>query len=152
MFDTLNRLSVKWRNRSLGLLLIRIGAGIVFFMHGWSKVHNLSGAEAMFMHFGLGGPTGIFIAYLELIGGLCLILGIFTRMFAVAFGIEMLVAIFIMGVPTNYQPHELELFLMLVSFGIALAGSGKYSVFPLECQHCGAMYCKDPNCPGCKVK
>lgn len=152
MFNTLNGLSVRWRNRSLGLLLIRVGAGIVFLMHGISKMNNLPGVEGMFVNFGLGGWVGICIAYLEVIGGLALILGVATRIFSVAFGIEMLVALFIMGIPTSFKQHELELFLMLVSFGIALHGSGKYSLCPLECEHCGAMYCKDPNCPGCKVK
>jgi putative oxidoreductase len=149
MKTSINRLSRFTRNRALGLLLIRLGTGLVFFMHGWSKINNLSGVEGMFMHLGLGGPTGIFIAYLEVIGGLCLILGIFTRVFGVAFGIEMLVAVFIMGVPTSYQPHELELFLMLVSFGIALAGSGNYSLWKMECDLCGGMLCKaDLDCPG----
>ena len=103
----------------------------------------------MFVHFGLGGPTGVFIAYLEVIGGLCLILGILTRVFGVAFGIEMIVATFIGGVPTSWGPHELEIFLMLMSFGIALAGSGAYSLWKMECELCGGMLCKaDMDCPG----
>lgn len=153
MFNTLNGWAVKFRNRALGLLFIRVGVGLVFLMHGWMKINNLGMVEGMFVHFGLGGPVGIFIAWLEVIGGLALILGVFTRFFGVAFGIEMLVAIFLTGgVANGYQPHELELFLMLVSFGVALSGSGRYSVYPFECHHCGAMICGDKNCPGCKVK
>jgi len=149
MKTSINRLSRFTRNRSLGLLLIRVAIGIVFFAHGWMKVNNLSGVEGMFVHFGLGGPTGIFIAYLEVIGGICLILGIFTRVFGVLFGIEMLVAVFIMGVPGSYMPHETEIFLMLVSFGIALAGSGQYSLWKMECDLCGGMLCRaDMDCPG----
>jgi putative oxidoreductase len=149
MKASINRLSRMTRNRNLGLFLIRLGTGLVFLMHGWMKVNNLSGVEGMFMHFGLGGPTGIFIAYLEVIGGLCLILGIFTRIFGTAFGIEMLVATFIMGVPTSYQPHEMEIFLMLMSFGIALAGSGAYSLWKMECDLCGGALCRaDMDCPG----
>jgi|SRR5665213_721933 len=149
MKSSINRLSRFTRNRNLGLFLIRLGTGLVFFMHGWSKVNNLSGVEGMFMHFGLGGATGIFIAWLETIGGLALILGIFTRVFGTLFGIEMLVAIFIMGAPHSYQPHELEIFLMLVSFGIALAGSGAYSLWKMECDLCGGMLCRaDLDCPG----
>lgn len=153
MFNTLNGWAVKLRNRALGLLLIRLGTGLVFLMHGWMKVNNLSGVEGMFIHFGLGGPVGIFIAWLEVIGGLALILGVATRIFGALFAIEMLVAIFLTGgAAVGYKPHELELFLLLVSLGIAFAGSGSYSVYPIECHHCGAMYCKDKDCPGCKVK
>src|ERR1700739_4726108 len=104
MKASINRLTRFTRNRNLGLFLIRLGTGLVFFMHGWSKINNLPGTEAMFVHFGLGGATGLFIAWLETIGGLCLILGIFTRVFGILFGIEMVVAVFIMGVPTSYQP------------------------------------------------
>ena len=85
---------------------------------------------------------GIFIAWLEVVGGLALILGILTRVFAVAFTIEMLVAIFLTGgFAKGYQPHEMELFLMLVSGGLALAGSGRFSVWNMECDECGGMLC-----------
>ena len=153
MFKALNKLSVRWRDRSLGILLIRIGTGLVFLMHGWMKVSNLAGAEGMFVGFGLPAWVGIVIAYLEVIGGIALILGIATRIFGTAFAIEMFVAIFLAGgIAAGYRPHELELFLMLVSAGLAFHGSGKYSLYPLECEHCGAIYCMDPDCPGCKVK
>jgi putative oxidoreductase len=146
----INRMSRFTMNRSLGLLLIRVAAGIVFLAHGWMKINNIGMVEGMFVHFGLGGPVGIFIAWLEVIGGLALILGVLTRIFAVAFGIEMLVAVFIGGgISRGYQPHELEIFLMLVSFGIALAGSGVYSLWRMECDFCGGMLCRaDADCPG----
>jgi uncharacterized membrane protein YphA (DoxX/SURF4 family) len=147
MKETLNTWSRFFRNRSLGLLVIRAATGIVFFAHGWTKIHSLGMVEGMFVHFGLDGPVGFFIAWLEVVGGLALILGIFTRVFAVVFGIEMLVAIFLTGVGRGYQSHELELFLMLVSFGIALAGSGRYSLSAMECHNCGGMMCKGVNCP-----
>jgi len=150
MRSSINQLSRFTRNRSFGLLLIRLGVGLVFFMHGWSKVNNLPGVEGMFTHMGLGGTTGLFIAWLEVIGGVCLILGIFTRLFGLAFAIEMLVAIFLAGgVGAGYQQHELEIFLMLVSLGVAFAGSGSYSLWKMECDFCGGMLCKaDMDCPG----
>jgi putative oxidoreductase len=148
MKEMINSWSRWGKNRSLGLLCIRAGAGIVFFAHGWSKIHGLAGVEGMFIGFGLPGATGIFIAWLEVLGGLALILGIFTRVFAVAFAIEMLVAIFLTGgLAKGYKPHELELFLMLISLGIALTGSGHYSLYAMECHHCGGMLCKGENCP-----
>lgn len=129
---------------ALGLLLIRIAAGIVFFAHGYSKVGNIPGAEGMMIHFGLPGGVGLFIAWLEVIGGLALVLGVIPRVFGVIFGIEMIVAIFLTGgAARGYQPHELEIVLMLLSFGIALAGSGRYSLFAMECKTCGGMLCDE---------
>lgn len=142
MKSLINRTSRYFKNHHIGLLLIRVATGLVFFMHGWSKVNNLAGVEGMMMHFGLGAGVGVFIAWLEVIGGLALILGIATRFFGAVFAIEMLVAIFLTGGPgTGYKPHELELVLMLNSLGIALSGSGRYSLFAMECTECGAMVC-----------
>ncbi len=126
-------------NRSLGLLLIRAATGLVFFMHGWQKIHGLGMVEGMMIGFGLSSWVGIFIAYLEVIGGIALIFGVATRVFGIIFGIEMLTAILLTGIGRGYKAHELEILLMLLSFGIALAGSGKYSLFKMECDGCGGI-------------
>lgn len=142
MKSFINAVSRFCHNRALGLLLIRIATGLVFLMHGWQKVNHLDMVGGMMTGFGLPLWMGAFIAYLEVIGGLGLILGAATRVFGVAFGIEMLVAIFLTGgVSNGYRPHELEIVLMLLSFGIALAGSGNYALYKMECDDCGGMLC-----------
>jgi len=148
----INRWSYTLGHRSLGLLLIRVAVGVVFFAHGWMKVGNIGGVEGMFVSFGLPGSTGIFIAWLETLGGLALVLGILPRLFGLLFGIEMLVAVFIHGIPTSYRPHELEILLALLSFGIMFAGSGRFSLWSAECRRCGAHMCKmgPDNCPEMK--
>lgn len=152
MQKTINDWSYKLGHRSLGLLLIRIALGVVFFMHGWGKVSDLPGTEQMFVDMGFNAPTGMFIAWLELIGGAAMILGFFPRFFGLAFGVEMLVALFLHGIPTSYHPHELEIFLTLVSLGIFFAGSGRYAIWSGECPRCGAYLCKmgPNNCPEMK--
>jgi putative oxidoreductase len=150
MQKMINSWSYRLGHRSIGLLLIRVAVGLVFLAHGWMKVGNIGGVEGMFVGFGLPGATGVFIAWLEVIGGLGLILGILPRLFGLLFGIEMLVAIFLTGgIANGYKPHELEIFLMLVSFGIMFAGSGRYSLWSGECHRCGAYMCKmgPDNCP-----
>ncbi len=143
MKHLMNRASRFCYSPSLGLLLIRVATGLVFFMHGWQKIHGIPMVEGMFVHFGMPAAIGDFIAWLEVVGGAALMLGVLTRIFAVAFGIEMLVAIFLTGgFARGYRLHELEIFLMLVSFGIALAGSGMYSLYKAHCHNCGGMFCK----------
>ena len=138
LINTTSRLGY---NRSFGLLLIRVAVGLVFFMHGWSKVGGLGGVEAMFASLGLWAWLGVLIAWLEVVGGLALVLGVATRFFGIVFAIEMLVAVFVTGLSRGYQSHELELLLMLASLGIAFAGSGRYSLWKMECEECGAMLC-----------
>lgn len=95
MKQFLNGASRFWYARSLGILLIRLEVGFVFFTHGLSKLESMSRTTHMFVGMGFPAWVGAFIALLETIGGVALILGIATRIFAVAFGIEMLVAAFL---------------------------------------------------------
>jgi putative oxidoreductase len=126
----LRHLNKQLYERSLGLLLIRVGTGLVFFMHGTSKLGSMAMTTGFFMHLGLPGWTAPAIALLETIGGLALILGIFTRVFALLLGIEMLVAIFLTGFTQGgWSAHELEGLLMAVSFGIVYTGSGRFSLW-----------------------
>jgi putative oxidoreductase len=115
---------------SFGLFLIRVGAGLVFFMHGVNKLMAMSATTNMFVHMGLPGWVAPAIAFLETVGGAALVLGIFTRVFALLLGIEMLVAIFLTGgIGKGWPQHELEAFLMAVSFGLVYTGSGKLSLW-----------------------
>ena len=144
MKELILKMSRFCHNRALGLLLIRIAVGMVFLMHGYGKVMNLAMPEGMMVHFGFPAFMGDFIAWLEVVGGLALIFGFMTRVFGVALGIEMVVAYFLTGgFGTGYKPHELELVLMLLSFGVALTGSGRYAVYAMECRDCGGMLCSE---------
>jgi len=148
MKDVINKWSRLGKNRSLGLFFIRLGTGLVFVTHGWGKIHSIPGVEGMMLGFGLPSATGIFIAWLEVLGGAALILGVFTRIFAALFFIEMVMAVYLtsLGAGFAYPRHELEIFLALTSLGIAFAGSGRYSLFAMECHNCGGMACKGA-CP-----
>src|SRR5580704_7656770 len=97
MKDVVNQVSRFFYQPSLGLLIIRLALGLLFFTHGLMKVEELSAIAAFFAHLGFFPWVGFFIAWLELIGGVALVLGVATRLFAALFGIEMLVATIIVG-------------------------------------------------------
>ena len=154
MQPLINSWSYKLAHRSLGLLLIRLATGMVFLAHGWMKVQNMAMFDGAFAGMGLPPGTATFIAWLEIIGGLALILGIYSRAFGLIFGIQMIVAIYLTGFFANgYRQHELEIVLALLSFGIMFAGSGRYAVLSGECPRCGAYMCKmgPNNCPQMKA-
>lgn len=158
MKTVLNNASRFWLSRSLGILLIRLEVGFIFITHGIAKLESLSRTTHMFVGMGFPSWVGIFIALLETIGGAALILGIITRVFAVAFGIEMLVAAFLsmshagmggMGPAWESTLSGTEMFLSIMSFALALMGSGRYSLLRLECRDCGGMLCRPgADCPG----
>jgi putative oxidoreductase len=76
MIQFLNKL------QPFALLVLRFGAGIIFLTHGWVKMLNLNGTMGMFAHMGLPGWLGAIAGLLELVGGVLLIVGLFTRIFA----------------------------------------------------------------------
>lgn len=138
MKKIINTTSKHFYNPSLGLLLIRVAAGLIFLTHGWMKIQNLDQTVMFLAQLGISAPFVYFISWLEVIGGLALIVGVATRLFGVAFGIEMLVATMIVGFGHGVS---IDLVLALISFGIALTGSGKYSIYRMECKHCSGILC-----------
>ncbi len=128
MIRTLNK---QLYEKNLGLLLIRVGTGLVFFMHGVMKLQGIAAINSFFTKsLGLPPGTAMLIAILEVVGGAALVFGIFTRVFAFLLAIEMLVAIFLTGgIAKGWTGHELEAYLMAVSLGLVYTGSGKFSIW-----------------------
>ena len=76
-------------------ILLRLMAGGVFFWEGILKFVYTNQGVGRFTKLGMPFPelTANFVGVLEIVGGLFLIFGLFTRFFAFAFIIEMIVAI-----------------------------------------------------------
>lgn len=76
------------------LLLIRVVWGVQFMRTGWGKLHNLAGVTAYFTDLGIPAPgfhAGL-VGGIELLGGLCLALGLATRVTLVPLTVSMFVA------------------------------------------------------------
>jgi putative oxidoreductase len=76
-------------------------------------------------------PLAFIVAFLETVGGVCIALGVFTRFFAAAVAIEMLVITFAhlpQGFGWAARGYEYPLFWGLIMFAIALRGGGPYSL------------------------
>ncbi|HEX6289674.1 MAG TPA: DoxX family protein [Herpetosiphonaceae bacterium] len=125
---------------SVAPLLLRIAIGLTFFLAGLSKV--MGGTDRVAGFFGsLGIPLpslmGPFIAYLELLGGLALIVGVLTRLFGLLFVANMVVALLLVAAPkafagpnlaVGFNDMRVEWLLLLGSAALALLSPGLFSV------------------------
>src|SRR5436190_18731472 len=115
---------------------VRIVVGIMFLMHVSGKFTAGPAAVAANVFAKNGIEPALMWAYvimfLEAVGGVCLIIGLFTRFFAAAFAIEMLVALLFVHLPKGYAAggggYEYVLLIGAVCLAIAIRGGGPYSV------------------------
>ena len=84
------------RMQGWGLTMLRVVVGIVFLAHGLQKLFVMGFGGVAGMMEGLAVPApGLFAVVLtlvELLGGLALIVGLFTRVAAIPLAVDMLVA------------------------------------------------------------
>lgn len=122
--------------REISYALVRVVVGVMFLMHVSVKFKIGAGAVAANIMAKNGLEPALGFAYaamaLELIGGACLIVGLFTRFFAAALAIEMLIALIAYHLPKGYAAggggYEYVLLIGAVCFAIAMRGGGPYSV------------------------
>jgi putative oxidoreductase len=112
-----------------GLLVLRLAVGAVFVMHGGQKIfvigpRNIAGFLGP-MGFPLPMVWAIVLMLTEFLGGVALILGIFTRYAAALLAIVMLVAISVVHLKNGFfLPRGFEYTLVLLAANLALILSG----------------------------
>ena len=123
------------RRVDAAFLILRMVVGIVFVAHGWQKIFvtGLDGVTAGFAQMGIPMPelAAPVIAGVELIGGLALILGLWTRVFGGLLAIDMLGAMLFVHLRNGFfLPGGIEFVLTLCSIAVAfaVAGAGGMSV------------------------
>ena len=122
--------------RDIAYTLVRVIIGVNLLMHGWLKVgtFGLAGVSGYMAKLGLEPAVGFAVAaiFLETVGAVCIIIGLFTRFFAAALAVEMAVALGVAhltaGFFVNKGGFEYVLLLGIVMFAIAIRGGGPYSV------------------------
>lgn len=115
------------KNIDLGLLFLRILVGGVFINHGLMKLTNMQGTIGFFDSLGFGPFLAYAVAIIETVGGLFMVLGLWTPIVSILFVLIMLVAILKtkMG---NFSRAELDLVMIAGSLAVFFAGNGKYAL------------------------
>ncbi len=119
-------------NTDTALLLVRVGLALVFMAHGWDKISTMSDTIAFFSSIGLSSIFAYLVAYIEFLGGIAMLLGVFTGWAGILLAITMLGAIGKVKLNLGFiGGYEFDLMLFLAAIAISLSGAGKYTVLRL---------------------
>jgi putative oxidoreductase len=116
-----------------GIAAVRIMMGIILVVAGAQKwINGVGGLVGFFGQAGIPAPGVMapFIAALELIGGLLILLGVRVRWVALLFVAEFLVAAFYVKMfnpRVGYDAARIDLMLVAAAVMLVLAGAGKLS-------------------------
>lgn len=123
------------RQRAIGLLLLRLALGAVFLVHGGQKLFMLGmgGTTGMLAQLGVPSPSIVapLLMIVEPLAGLAIVLGILTRVAALAVAVDMSCAIALFHIRHGFfVPMGVEFVMMLAATALALValGAGPYSV------------------------
>lgn len=116
-------------NTDLALLLIRVGLALVFIAHGWDKLSGIEDVISYFATLELSAFWAYLVAYVELVGGILMLLGVFTGWAGIFLAATMVSAIGIVKLTKGFVGgYEFDLMLFLAAIAVSLAGSGRYTV------------------------
>ncbi|MCS3443309.1 DoxX family protein [Microbacterium phyllosphaerae] len=121
---------------SLGLLVLRVVVGFVFAAHGAQKIfeYTLPGTIGSFAGMGVPLPeiAAPVVAFVELIGGILLALGLFTRPVGILLAVDMIVALVAVHLPAGLWVgeggYEFVAVLGVAALALAFTGAGRFSL------------------------
>lgn len=134
--------------KDISPLCLRLIIGFGFMAHGWAKIsRGTGGFERLLTQLGVPFPhiSAIITPYIELIGGMAILLGAFVAIAAVPLIISMLVAMFTIHIHYGFSSiktigltpagpqfgppgYEINLLYIAGLISLMLTGAGKFSI------------------------
>lgn len=145
---------IAWmHHKSVGLLILRVFVGVIFLIHGIQKWINLEPMTVFFGQIGLNAFWLYVVAVVETLGGVLLILGLFTRYAAILLSVVMVSAIVLfkwkIGGETwlgKFAAAEIDLALLGANLAMIFTGAGSLALWRV-CKH--KCHGTDENCGVC---
>lgn len=110
-----------------GALALRLALGLSMIVHGYQKVSTHAGLHH-FVHYvvALGLPywLGYVSAFTEFAGGILVVLGLFTRLASGLIAINMLVALFTVGIHQGFGIYNYIAELAAIALMLCFYGAG----------------------------
>lgn len=83
------------KNTDLGLLILRIGVGLLMLLHGVAKLKGVSGIEGLLQNAGLPSFLAYGVYITEIVAPLLILIGYRTRLASAVYILGVLTAIFL---------------------------------------------------------
>ncbi|MBT2688783.1 DoxX family protein [Bacillus sp. ISL-47] len=119
----------------VGTLILRVVLGLTFFVHGLVKFQGgIENTAGWFSSIGLPGFLATVVAGIELVGGIALVLGLFSRVVSALFVLLMAGAIIKVKLAGGFlgngqgAGYELDLALLAMAGAIAITGSKLFAL------------------------
>lgn len=116
-------------------LMLRVILGISFFIHGLAKFQGgIENIVGWFDSIGLPGALAYAVAFIELVGGIALVIGLGTKLVSILLSLLMVGAIFkvklALGFLGNGQMagYELDLAFLAMAVFLAINGSKMFAL------------------------
>ncbi|WP_416443354.1 DoxX family protein [Leeuwenhoekiella sp. A16] len=121
---------------NLGLLILRVTLGILMLFHGFSKMMNgLEGIKGMLESYGLLSVIAYGVLIGEVIVPILLVIGFRTRIAALVYAINMLIAVMLVHIndiftlsTTGGWTLELQGLYFFGALALFFTGAGKFAV------------------------
>ena len=135
------------------LTIARLILGLVFFMHGpqltlgWFGGYTFPGTVHMFqVGMGIPAPLAALAILAQFLGGLGLLVGLFTRIAVIGIAVDMVVAVFMYHIHVGFfmnwggvlhgEGYEYHLLVLALCALLFLKGSGALSLDGMLLSHC----------------
>jgi len=121
------------------LALLRIYLGVMFTLHGYTKLFipgMLPGTATFFSQIGIpmGNVAAVLVALAEFVGGLLLIIGLLTKWTSIVLIVEMVVAFLKVHLKSGFfvsgsaYGYEYVLLIIAVLIVLLFSGPGNFSI------------------------
>jgi len=114
-------------NKNLAVLIVRIIIGGIFITTGWMKVFDMVATVGFFNGLGIASFLAYVVSYAELVGGILIILGLWTEIATGVLAIIMLVAIYYVR-SMGFQGFMGPLAVLAGLISLIASGAGQYAV------------------------
>lgn len=116
---------------SLGIFILRLGTGLMLAGHALPKLEMLTDgrAETWLDPLGWGSALSLLLCCAaELLGSLCLVLGLLTRAAALVLAFNFAVVISVVMPKPDLNLQELAIFYLLACVTLICTGAGRFSL------------------------